>query len=323
MKFVSSHPLNEAGMKLIRENNIDLFVGNSADPHDFLDELKTADAYIVRVATCPADIIEACPNLKVLGRTGVGYDSIDWKKAREAGIPIVLTLGANARSVAEHAFALMFACAKNLAPSEREFLNGNWEVRNTGRAFELEGRKIGIVGVGAIGTILAKMCQGIGMKTAGYDAFAPQNVVKAGCELYENLDDMLRECDVISLHSPLTDDTYHMIGARELSLMKKTAMLINTSRGPIVDSAALADALNNDVIFCAGIDVYDSEPADLSDPLFKAKHLTCTPHSAAQTNEAIARMHSDCVEGCIAILKGEQWPKVADRSVYTHPRFQK
>ncbi len=307
MKFVASHPINDAAMGLIRDNNVDLYVANSADPHEYLDELKTADAFIVRVATCPGDIMDACPNLKVIGRTGVGFDSVDVPHATKLGIPVVITPGANARSVAEHAFTLMFACAKNLNEAENELRRGNWQIRDAHKTFELEGRKIGISGVGAIGSILAKMCQGVGMKTAGYDAFAPQNVVKAGCELYNDMESLLRDCDVISIHSPLTDDTYHMISREQLAMMKKSAVLINTSRGPVVDSQALADALNSGEIAYAGIDVYDTEPADLSNPVFTAKNLICTPHAAALTNEANERMHYDCVAGCVAVCKGEKW----------------
>ena len=232
-----------------------------------------------------------------------------------------MTPGANARSVAEHAFTLMFACAKNLYEADYELRHGNWQIRDAHKTFELEGRKIGIIGVGAIGSILAKMCQGVGMKTAGYDAFAPQNVVKAGCELYNDMESLLRDCDVISIHSPLTDDTYHMISHDQFKMMKKSAVLINTSRGPVVDSQALADALNSGEIACAGIDVYDTEPADLSNPVFSAKNLICTPHAAALTNEANERMHYDCVAGCLAVCRGEKWQKVVDRSVYDHPRY--
>lgn len=322
MKFVASHPLNDAAMELIRENNVELYVANSSDPHEYLDELKTADAFIIRIAVCPGDIMDACPNLKVLGRTGVGFDSVDVVHATELGLPVVVTPGANTRSVAEHAMALMFACAKNLTESENEMRKGNWQIRDAHKAFELEGKKIGIIGVGAIGMVLAKMCQGIGMKTAGYDAFAPQNVINSGSELYEDIDSLLRDCDVISIHSPLTEQTRHMISTKQFAMMKKTAMLINTSRGPVVDPQALADALNSGEIACAGVDVYETEPANLSDPVFTAKNLICTPHTAALTNEGNQRMHRDCVAGCIAVCKGEQWQKVVDRSVYQHPRFQ-
>lgn len=321
MKFVLSHLLDPAGMELLEKSNVEVFVANSADAQTYLSELKTADAFIIRVAKCGADIMDACPNLKVLGRTGVGFDSIDAVHATKRGIPIVVTPGANNISVAEHVVALMFALAKNVCEADAQLRVGNWQIRDAHKTFELAGRKIGIVGVGAIGREVARLCKGIGMQVAGFDAFCPQNVELAGCERYDDLPSLLQDCDVITLHSPLTADTRNMISARELAMMKHGAMLINTSRGPIVNAQALADALNNGTIACAGVDVYEEEPAELSDPVFSAKNIICTPHAAALTNEGNARMAYQCVEGCLAVCKGEQWHNVADKKVYEHPRF--
>lgn len=321
MKFVLTHPLNEAGMELLRENNADIFIANSSDPREYLDQLKAADAFIIRLAKCDASILAACPNLKVIGRTGVGYDSIDSAYATKAGIPIVITPGANTLSVAEHVIALMFALSKNLCQADAELRKGNWLIRDANKTFELSGRKIGIIGVGAIGREVARLCQGLGMKTAGLDTFAPQNVIAAGCEPYDDLHTLLRDCDVISLHSPLTPETRGMISAPEFAVMKPGAMLINCSRGPVVDARALAHALNSGTLACAGVDVYEDEPARLSDPVFSAKNTICTPHAAALTAESNARMAYQCAQGCLAVCRGEKWPAVADRRVYEHPRF--
>ena len=321
MKFVLSHPLNEEGMQLLKKNDVELYIANSADSYSYLDELKTADAFIIRVAKCDAAIMDACPNLKVIGRTGVGFDSIDIAHANQLGIPVVVTPGANNISVAEHVVALMFALAKNICEADAQLRAGNWQIRDAHKTFELAGRKIGIVGVGAIGREVARLCQGIGMKTAGLDTFCPQNVEAAGCERYDDLHSLLRDCDVITLHSPLTPETRNMISAKEFAVMKPGAMLINTSRGPIVNAQDLADALNSGKIACAGVDVYEEEPAKLSDPVFSAKNMICTPHAAALTNEGNARMASMCAEGCLAVCRGEQWPRVADKKVYEHPLF--
>lgn len=322
MKFVLSHPLNKAGMDLLAENGVEVYIANTSDLWSCIDELKTADALIIRVAKCDAALIDACPNLKVIGRTGVGFDSIDSVHATASGIPIVITPGANNLSVAEHVVALMFALSKNLIEADGELRKGNWQIRDANKTFELAGRKIGIVGVGAIGREVARLCQGIGMKTAGLDSFAPQNVTAAGCEFYDDLHALLRDCDVITLHSPLTPETRDMISAPEFAMMKPGAMLINCSRGPVVNAQALADALNSGKIACAGVDVYEEEPAAPTDPVFTAKNTICTPHAAALTAEGNARMAYMCVEGCLAVCRGEQWQKVADRKVYEHPRFK-
>jgi len=321
MKFVLSHPLDEAGMELLRKSNAEIYIANSADSYSYLDEIKTADAFIIRVAKCDAAVMDACPNLKVIGRTGVGFDSIDIVHANKLGIPVVVTPGANNISVAEHVVALMFALAKNLCEADAQLRAGNWQIRDAHKTFELANRKIGIVGVGAIGREVARLCRGIGMKTAGLDTFCPENVEAAGCERYDDLNSLLRDCDVITLHSPLTPETRNMITAKEFEIMKPGAMLINTSRGPIVNAQDLADALNSGKIACAGVDVFEEEPAERSDPVFSAKNMICTPHTAALTNEGSARMAYMCVEGCLVVCNGGQWLKVADKKVYEHPRF--
>lgn len=323
MKYVLTHPLRDAGMDVLRESGAEVFVANSAEPQTYLDQLRDADGFIVRVGLCGADIIGQCPKLKVIGRTGVGYDNVDVAFAREHGIPVVFTPGANHRSVAEHTVALMFALAKNIMEADSELRAGNWKIRDAGKAFELAGKRVGIVGVGAIGRQVAGLCRAIGMETAGYShSHNREKVEAAGCAYYGELDQLLRECDIITIHNPLTEETRGMISARELGLMRSTALLINTSRGPIVNGRDLAGALNNGVIAGAAVDVYDREPPDADDPVFTAKNLLCTPHSAALTREATNRMAVQCAKGCVAVCRGERWQDVVDRSVYEHQRFR-
>ena len=323
MKIVVSHALSDDGMKILRESGAEIFVAGSAEPETFFDELKDADAFIIRLGQCREDLIRRLPNLKVIGRTGVGYDNVDVAYAAGCGIPVVFTPGANSRSVAEHAVALMFALAKDLENADPDLRAGSWKVRDAGRAFELFDKKVGIIGTGAIGKIVAELCRGVGMKTAAYShSHNRAKVEAAGCEYYDELDDLLRDCDIITIHNPLTPQTRGMIGARELGLMKKTAILINTSRGPIVNGKDLADALNSGVIAGAAVDVFDTEPVSMDDPVLTARNLIATPHLAALTREAKNRMSVKCAEGCLAVLRGEKWPDVVDRSVYDHERFK-
>ncbi len=322
MKYVLTHSLRDAGMEVLKESGAEIYVANSAEPATYLEQLRDADGFIIRVGLCGADIIDQCPKLKVIGRTGVGYDNVDVAHARELGIPVVFTPGANNRSVAEHAVAAMFALSKNLKEADEELRHGNWKIRDANRTFELGGKKVGIVGIGAIGRIVAELCRSIGMETAGFShSHNRAKVEAAGCEYYEDLNRMLQECDIITIHNPLTPETKNMITTAELQLMKPTALLINTSRGPIVNEQDLADALNHDVISGAAVDVYSEEPAKLENPVFHAKNLLCTPHSAALTREATNRMAVQCAKGCVAVCKGEQWNDVVDKSVYTHVRF--
>lgn len=323
MKFVMTQAVCPEGLALLK-GKVDYYVADDGDPNHYLDVMQDADALIVRIAKCDKNVIENSPNLKVIGRTGVGYDSVDVEAATKAGIPVVITPGANNRSVAEHAVGMMFAISKNFMEAQTEMCAGNWKVRDAKKAFELLGKKVGFIGMGAIGKEAQKICKGIGMETAGYDPFLSREVIEAmGCEYFEDYREMLKVCDFISVHVPLVESTKDMIGKAELASMKSTAVVINCSRGGIINEEALVEALNNDIIAAAGTDVYMEEPPAQDSPLLKAKNLFCSPHSAAQTKEAVINMAQMCVNGCLAVVNGEQWPYVADTKVYEHPRWKK
>lgn len=321
MKFVMTQAVCPEGMKLL-EGKADIYVADNQDPNNYLNEMREADALIVRIAKCDGHVIENSPNLKVIGRTGVGYDTVDVKTASAHGIPVVITPGANNRSVAEHAVAMMFALSKNLIEGQTELCAGNWEIRGAKKAFELEGKTIGILGLGAIGRETAKICSGCGMKIAAYDPFMTRNQVEdCGAVFYEDYRELLRDSDVVSIHVPLTEQTKNMISGEELKLMKKTALLINCSRGGIIDEDQLVQALKNGIIVGAGTDVFCNEPPKADDPMLNCPNLIVSPHSAAQTREAVIKMAQMCVKGCLAVANGKKWPYVADKTVYEHPRW--
>ncbi len=323
MKFVMTQAVCPEGIAKI-EGKADYYIADNGNPNEYLDEMKDADALIVRIAKCDKNVIENSPNLKVIGRTGVGYDSVDVEAATKAGIPIVITPGANNRSVAEHAVAMMFSIAKNFSEAETELRKGNWNIRDAKKAFELLNKKVGFIGLGAIGREAQKICKGIGMETLGYDPFLPkEKIEEIGCTYFEDYHDMIKECDIVSVHVPLVENTKNLIAKKELESMKPTSILINCARGGIVNEKDLIDALNHGVIAGAGTDVFEQEPPAQDSPLLKAKNLLVSPHSAAQTREAVINMHLMCMEGCLAVLNGEQWPYVADKKVYEHKKWKK
>lgn len=219
---------------------------------------------------------------------------------------MVITPGANNRSVAEHAVAMIFALSKNLIEAQNEMCKGNWEIRGAKKAFELEGKTVGILGLGAIGRETAKICKGCGMSIAAYDPFMTKEQVEGyGAKYYEDYVELLKDSDVVSIHVPLTDQTRNMISKKELSVMKPTALIINCSRGGIINEADLVEALNNGVIAGAGTDVFCSEPPKTDDPLLNCRNLIVSPHSAAQTREAVIKMAQMCVKGCLAVAEGK------------------
>lgn len=322
MKFVMTQAVCPEGLKML-DGVADVYVADNQDPNNYLDEMQDADALIVRIAKCDGHAIENSPKLKVIGRTGVGYDSVDVKTATEKGIPVVITPGANNRSVAEHAVAMMFALSKNLVEAQQEMCKGNWEIRGAKKAFELEGKTVGILGLGAIGRETAKICEGCGMKVAAYDPFLSKEQVEGyGAVYYKDYEELLKASDIVSIHVPLTDETRNMIGKKQLSEMKKTALIINCSRGGIINEAELVEALKAGDIAGAGTDVFCNEPPKTDDPLLNCPNLIVSPHSAAQTREAVIKMAQMCVKGCLAVAEGKKWPYVADKSVYEHEKWK-
>ena len=204
-----------------------------------------------------------------------------------------------------------------------ETAKGNWAIRDAHKQFELYGKKAGIIGLGRIGRDTASLCTAIGMKVAGYDPFlTKEQIEELGYEYYGDYEELLKDCDVISIHVPLTKDTENMIAAKQLKEMKNTAIIVNCSRGGIVNEADLIEALNNGEIAGAGLDVFVGEELHPGNPLLGAKNLIFSPHSAAQTREAVINMATMCVEGCKAVCQGKKWKLVANPKVYEHEKWK-
>lgn len=299
-------------------------VANNGNPSDYPEMMQDAECIVVRIGHMTRNEIENAPQLKVIGRSGVGYDSIDVEAANEQGIPIVITPHANADSVAEHTLAMMLALASDLVENHNETLRGNYGVRNSGKSFELHGKMVGVIGLGDIGKRVARLCLTMNMGVCAYDPHLTKEDMNAvGVQFCTTLLDLLHQSDIVTVHTPLDETTKGMIGDIELQQMKQSAVLVNCARGGIVVEDALLRALEQGVIAGAAIDVMVNEPMQPDDPLFAAPNLIVSPHSAAQTREATVRSATMCAQGCIAILNGERWPHVANPEAYQHPRWQK
>lgn len=323
-KVVISHRLHDDGMAVLEKANVKVAITNNGEPKAMLPELLDAEGLIIRIGSIDRETMLAAKNLKVIGRPGVGVDDVDVEAATELGIPVVIAPGANTRSVAEHAFAFMFAAAKDMIRSDKELRKGNFNIRSSYKAFELYGKTLGLVGYGNIGSILAKMSASIGMKVVVYDPFVkPEVIEKEGYQHETDLNTVLKIADVISLHVPLTPKTKHLIGAAEIAVMKSNAILINCSRGGIIDEIALAKALENNQIHTAATDVFSNEPVTADEPLFQYDNIIVSPHMAGQTREAASGVATMAAEGVIAVMNGERWPKVCNPKAYEHPRWNK
>ena len=325
MKVTMTEAICPEGMALL-DAQTEVFVAHDANPHNYLDQLKDSDAFIVRVAEAGAvdrKTMESSETLKVIGRTGVGYDSVDVEAATALGIPVVITPGANSRSVAEHVVALMLALSKNIVEGDLEQRKGNWKIRDAKKAFEVEEKTCLIIGVGNIGKIIAHLCLGLDMRVIGYDSFLTrEQMASLGVEKYDDKFEALRVADVVIVQMPLIEGvTNDTIAKAELAAMKPTSILINCSRGELVNEFDLCQALKNGEIAGAGLDVFQNEPTRVDDAILQCPNVIISPHSAAQTRESVIKMAKMCVKGCQAVVAGKKWPFVADKRVYDHPRW--
>lgn len=264
------------------------------------EKLADCDAVILGVDPCNANVLAHAPKLKCIARYGVGLDNVDMKVCEERGITVLRTVGANSNAVADFAFALMLACARKVVTIDRRCRNRDWG-KETG--IDVFGRTLGIIGLGAVGRCVALRAKGFSMKILAHDPYMDEAFAKEHGIVAADVDQICREADFISLHSVLTDDTRNMIDASRLGLMKKTAVLINTARGELVDENALLEALCDKRIQAAGLDVFASEPP--ADPRwYELDNVVLGSHTSSSTVGTTNLMGRMCVDALKKVFKG-------------------
>lgn len=285
--------------------------------------LAEADALMVRLFPVTAEVLVRAPRLRVIGRHGVGYDTVDIAAASARGIPVIYTPNANSDAVAEHCVMLMLAVARRLLDLEDAVRQRNWERgRDWNRrrvGMELRGRTLGIVGMGEVGRRVAHLCgAGFGMTVLGFDPLVAPGRWPPNVERREALDALLAEADIVTLHAPLSPDTHHLINAQRLAQMKPGSILINTARGGLVDEAALEAALAGGRLGGAGLDVLDREPPPDDHPLLQSDRrlVTLTPHVAGVTDRSLQRMAELVCDGVLAVLRGQRPANVVNPEVW-------
>jgi len=285
-------------------------------PEKMAEAIGDADIVVLGASgRIDEEVMKRVPKLKMIAKRGVGLDNIDLKAATKAGILVTYTKHANSQSVAEHTIGLILTLTKNITIANEEVRTKGWKIRSKLIGIELSGKTLGIIGFGFIGRKVAEIAKALGMNVLVYDPYVPVDVVRGfGCRVVD-LDTLLRESDVVSIHAALTKETYHMIGERELRLMKRTAYLINTARGAIIDEKALIKALKEGWIAGAALDVFEEEPLPKDHPLTKFKNVILTPHIAAFTKEAIERMDLMVAEDVVRACKGLKPRNIANPEV--------
>lgn len=286
-------------------------------PGEYLEKLGEADVILLGNQKFGSDLIEKLPRLKIIAKQGSGYDNIDLSAATSRGIPVVLSAGANANAVAEHVIAMVLAANKNLHDYDRAVRCGDFSYRYECRTREIRGKTIGLVGCGNIGKRVCQLAHGLDMEVLIFDPYIDRN--QRGCMeavFCETLKELLERSDTVSVHVPLTDQTRGMMGEQEIGWMKDGAVLVNCSRGGIVNEDALCRALKNGKLSAAGIDVFEKEPADRENPLFQLDNVIVTPHCAALTAETAGEMSRMTAEGILDALNGKPCQKAANPEVF-------
>lgn len=304
-KIVVTEEMNPIGPQLLKEAGHNVIEGWKLTREEMQKETEDADALMVRIMPVPKEWMDRCKKLKMMSKHGVGIDNFDIEEAKRRGIVITVTPGANAQSVAEHAFMMMLALAKNAIPIHTGYKTVGWNVKNSMEGVELFGKTLGVIGCGQIGSRIAHMAKdGLDMRVLVYDPYIA--AAPAGCERVDRMDTLLEQSDFVTVHSFLSAETRHMIDADAFAKMKPTAFFINCARGPIMDEDALVKALTEKKIAGAGLDVTEQEPLPADHPLFGMPNVILTPHYAPTTKEAAYGVARMAAENLIYYFAGEE-----------------
>jgi len=300
--LVTGADLAQQALALLGDYEV-VYAGKTPTEADIAALCKRHDpvAIIVRYSKVGAEAMDAAPSLKVISKHGSGTDTIDKIAAKQRGIQVVAAIGANAAAVAEQALALLLACAKSLVLLDRRMHAGHWD-KATHKSVELEGRTVGVVGLGAIGLRFAKMADAMGMRVLGFDPYAknlPSYIVSS------DLAAIWREADAISLHCPLTADNARLLNAQTLAACKKGVIVVNTARGGLIDEAALLAAVKSGQVASAGLDSFAVEPMTAPHPFHGEPHLVLSPHIGGVTSDAYVKMGVAAAHNALAVLNGD------------------
>lgn len=300
-----TEPIAETGLQILGsscELRTPWAEGRTFDDSD----LREASAIIVRLVPVTASLIHKGANLRVIGRHGVGLDTVDLAAATSRRIPVVYTPFTNSNAVAEHAMHLILGLARHVVAGDRAVREIRFDRRNSLVGFELRRKVLGVVGLGSVGLRAAQIGhKGFEMEVLGYDPFAKLPSSHDFVKQLPSLRELLERADIVTLHLPLTPATHHLINAESLAWMKPSALLINTARGAILDTSALAKALENGQLAGAGLDVLEDEPPTHGHPLLHSQKVLFSPHVAGSTREAQEAMAESVARQVLQVLRGE------------------
>ena len=306
-KILVIQPIHEEGINLLKDNsNFEYEVVDNVDTEFLKSKIKDCDGISIRTAKLSGEVIKAANNLKIISRHGVGYDNIDLEVSKKKDITLAITATANAVAVAEHVMFMILNISKRGSMYDDTVKSGKFNERNKlPKTVELWNKNILIAGFGRIGQALIKRCLGFEMNVFVFDPFVSKEFIeKRGGTKVDNLNETSKDMDAMSLHIPLNDKTKNIINYELLKSMKKNCIIINAARGGIVNEVDLDRALNENLIFGAGLDVFETEPPAENNPLLKNKKVFLSPHTAAFTEECMTRMGKETIQNIFDFFDG-------------------
>ncbi len=333
-KILVPWAMPEIGREVLRKSKAEIIFlhgpkGELPTPKEITKGILNADILLPSAfQSVPREMIMASPNLRGIANFGVGYNNIDVKCASELGIPVTNTPEVLTETTADLAWVLLMATARKIPQAHIHTISGKWKGPG-GRTFmgldigpggSNKRKVLGIIGFGRIGQAVMRRSRGFKMKVIAYDPVKREEIEKRKGVEYRELDDLLKESDFVTLHCALTKETHHLIGTRELDLMKSNTILINASRGPVVDEKALVFALRKGKIAGAGLDVYEEEPK-LSPGLSKLENVVLLPHIGSATADTRGQMAVLAAKNAVAILRGKRPPNIVNPEILNSPRY--
>jgi D-3-phosphoglycerate dehydrogenase len=296
--------------KALLETEARVIVSDNLTEDGIIHDAREAEGILIRLRPSATErLMSSCKRLRVLGRHGVGLDNVDLPAATRLGIPVVHAPGSNSDAVAEHAIMLMLAAAKKTIQIDRMTRKGEWSEGRAQGIFELRGKTLGIIGVGNIGRRVAGIAGAFGMRVLGCDPYVAPEELRARGAAPVGLDALLAQSDVITVHTPHTTETHHIINAGAVAKMKPGVVFVNTSRGKTQDERALFEGLTRGKIRAAGLDVWEEEPTPVDNPLLNLDNVVCTSHLAGVSGEANRNIAMQVAGEMLRVLRGEK-PKV-------------
>jgi len=302
-------PLSDEA-EVIKKAGIELMDIDAATEDEIIAKAKDADVVFIVRTVFTRRVFENLPRLRAVIRCGVGYDNVDVDAATDNKVLVVNIPDFCFEEVSNHAIVLLIACAKKLVQLDHDLKTAGWKASRQilDPMGSIWGQTLGIVGCGNIGRMTARKAKCFGLKVIGHDPYVDQNLAKESGIALKSLPEVMEESDYVSLHPCLNQETFHLIGEKELALMKPSAYLINTSRGSVVDEPALIRALQDKRIAGAGLDVFEKDPIDPDNPLLKIDHVIVTPHSASYCDASFKRLRISVGQEAVRVAQGK-WPK--------------